>query len=130
MKTSKKALASIDDTEKAYQDDTKTMICKHVKSLRDKYGLTQDAMASVIHVNKFTVSRWERGEQDMSVSDLRKICDKMNVSPSWMIGWEPRTGSTESIFSALSEMDQYEIDALAAYLTVLHHGKKNKASDH
>jgi DNA-binding transcriptional regulator YiaG len=33
----------------------------HITSLRQALGLTQDELAVRLHVNKMTISRWERG---------------------------------------------------------------------
>jgi transcriptional regulator with XRE-family HTH domain len=51
-----------------------------VKQYRMRHGISQARMAAVMSVSQRTVSRWERGEDNPSISQQKRLRD---------LGWEP-----------------------------------------
>ncbi len=48
--------------------------------LRDKHGLTQESVAEQLGLSRASVSNIERGEQNMTVECLMKLCDGFKMS--------------------------------------------------
>lgn len=57
-----------------------------LRELRDFHGESQTKVAEVLGVAKRTILRWEAGEQDPNLSDLRKIAAHFGVSVAYLIG--------------------------------------------
>ena len=45
---------------------------KRMKELREKAGLTQSELANEIGVSLFTIFRWEKGERQPRMEDIKK----------------------------------------------------------
>jgi DNA-binding XRE family transcriptional regulator len=50
-----------------------------LKAARVNAGLTQEEIASKIHVNKATIINWEKGKTSPSAVQFEKICMLYNV---------------------------------------------------
>lgn len=60
-----------------------------VRALRVSRGLTLDELASVTHISKSHLSRFERGEKTVSVAALMRIAKALNTSVSALLGEKP-----------------------------------------
>lgn len=65
-----------------------------LRYLRELHGVTQAKLAEVLEINKRTIIRWEAGEQDPNLTDLRKIAAHFRVSVAYLIEevegrWDP-----------------------------------------
>ena len=49
-----------------------------IRSARKNAGLTQEQLAQMIGVNRATLSKYEGGQIELSISMLRKICEALN----------------------------------------------------
>jgi transcriptional regulator with XRE-family HTH domain len=56
-----------------------------LRYLRELQGVTRDKLAVVLEVNPRTILRWEAGEQDPNLTDLRKIAAHFRVSVAYLI---------------------------------------------
>jgi len=48
----------------------------HIERIRRKLGINQTTIASWAEVAQSTVSRWERGEGEPSLTELRRIFER------------------------------------------------------
>ena len=62
------------------------MLNENIKSLRKNKGLTQDELASRLHVVRQTVSKWEKGLSVPDAEMLQKIADVFEVDVSQLLG--------------------------------------------
>lgn len=53
-----------------------------VRRYRKAAGYTQEALARVLGVSLFTVSRWERGENKPDIDGLYRIAAALNIQVS------------------------------------------------
>ena len=60
--------------------------CEVLKSLRDKHGLTQEALAERLFVTRQAVSRWENGETMPNTDTLRRMSSLFGVSINTLLG--------------------------------------------
>jgi transcriptional regulator with XRE-family HTH domain len=57
-----------------------------LRELRTARGLTQANLAGVLGVNKRTILRWEAGDQDPNLTDLRRLAVYFGVSVAELVG--------------------------------------------
>lgn len=57
-----------------------------IKELRKMRGLTQQALADKLDVNKVTVSQYERGVRKPDINVVAALCDIFNVSSDYLLG--------------------------------------------
>jgi transcriptional regulator with XRE-family HTH domain len=53
-----------------------------LKGLREKAGLSQRALAESAGVGQKSVSLWEMGKAEPSISNVQKLCDALGVDCS------------------------------------------------
>lgn len=58
----------------------------NLKRLREKHWLSIDDLGAALGFSGRSVRRWENGESDPVLSDLRKIADHFGVSVGYLIG--------------------------------------------
>ncbi len=61
-----------------------------LKNLREKNNLTQEEMASRVHITRQAVSRWETGETQPNPEMLKVLSREFNVSINTLLG-SPQT---------------------------------------
>lgn len=57
-----------------------------LKELREKKGITQDQLASALHLSKNAISHYEKDVNSPSIETLEKIADIFDVSVDYLIG--------------------------------------------
>ena len=57
-----------------------------LRCLREKEGLTQEAMAQRLHLTRQAVSRWETGETQPGIETLKQISKEFSVSINTLLG--------------------------------------------
>lgn len=55
------------------------------KEQRQKKGLTQQEVADIFHINRSSISRYEKNQQVPEVQLLQKICDFFEVSIDYLV---------------------------------------------
>lgn len=56
-----------------------------VRSLLDERGLSQSSFARKIDVSPQTLSAWLSGRNKPGIDEVAKMCEVLNVSPSWLL---------------------------------------------
>ena len=62
------------------------MITKRIKSLREKKGLTLKALAEELGLNVGTLSTYERGTREPSISTIKLLANYFDVTSDYLIG--------------------------------------------
>lgn len=62
-----------------------SIIGRQIQSLRNKYRMTQEDLASKLGVSKQTVSNWETGLKTPRMGAIQKLSELFNVSKSFII---------------------------------------------
>lgn len=57
-----------------------------LREFRILRGLSQAQLADALGINKRTILRWEAGDQDPNLTDLRKLAAHFGVSVACLIG--------------------------------------------
>ena len=61
------------------------MIGERIRKLRSERGLSQEALAELVHVSRQAVSKWETGESVPDVERLMMLCRALDVSSDWLL---------------------------------------------
>jgi transcriptional regulator with XRE-family HTH domain len=59
---------------------------RNLKEARLKKGLTQKELAELIGKSKVSITHYENGQRDPSISDLKKLCKALDTSSDYLIG--------------------------------------------
>ncbi len=59
---------------------------KTIKNLRERLGISQEAIAEKINLSQVTYSKIETGKRPIRESELAKIADFFNVSTDYLLG--------------------------------------------
>ncbi len=65
--------------------DIKKQLGKKIKELRLRAGYSQEELASKAGLHRTYISDIERGERNVSVENIKKIADALNVDPSELL---------------------------------------------
>lgn len=64
-------------------------IGEKIKYLRTRQGMTLEELGEKVGVGKSTVRKWETGAiANMRRNKIASLADALNVSPSYLMGWE------------------------------------------
>ena len=67
-------------TGKPVPAETKPMICDRIRHYREKLGMEQKALATMVGVTANAVSNWERGRARPDVNLLPDICEALQIT--------------------------------------------------
>lgn len=56
-----------------------------LRALREERGLSQEALANLAHVNRTYVGSVERGERNVSLVNIRRLADALDVSAAELL---------------------------------------------
>ena len=70
-----------------------------LKELREKAGLSQEQLASIIYVSRSAIAKWESGNGVPSDVNLKAICDYFCVEEDYLL-------DREDLKEAISDLDQ------------------------
>jgi len=59
---------------------------RNLKKARESKKLSQENLALLIGRTKPTISRYENGQRDPSIEDLKKLCIALDKSSDYLIG--------------------------------------------
>lgn len=54
--------------------------------LRKELGLSQTALAKELGVAQNTISQWETGAREIDFKNIRRLCERFNVSADYLLG--------------------------------------------
>ena len=93
----------------------------NLKPLREEKNATQDSIAKLLNVQRYTYAKWEQGRAEPSINDLIKLAEIFEVSIDYLVGKEetmPTVHGTAlsglqhqllSVFDLLSEVDKHKV---------------------
>ena len=78
----------------------------NIRQARKARGWTQEQLASAIGTTQQTINRWESGQTEPKVSDLRKISNALGITLSFLLGLD-EIGESESLSDSEKELIGY-----------------------
>ena len=79
---------------KSLEEGGVSVLHENLRLKRKERGLSQEELASRLHVVRQTISKWEKGQ---SVPDAEQLIKKKHPSGSGGFGWRPTAGSAQSM---------------------------------
>lgn len=79
-----------------------------LRQRRKKLGLTMNALAQKIGVSVVSIGNWERGDRDVSVSNIKRMCDALGME--LIVRQKPRDGFTAQDALGMLDVDLCETD--------------------
>lgn len=71
------------------------MLQENIRAFRQKKGMTQEELASRLHVVRQTVSKWEKGLSVPDAELLIRLAEVLEVSVAQLLGGEAGTATEE-----------------------------------
>jgi transcriptional regulator with XRE-family HTH domain len=87
----------------------KKEIGRRIALRRKQIGLSQEEFANEIGSNQTQVSRYERGENDMTVEVFIKIADALDTTTDWLSG---RTEIIDRPLRGAGDLDPMELEVI------------------
>ncbi len=79
-----------------------------IKSRRKSLGLSADYIAEKLGVSRASYYRYEKKEvYNMPITAIEPLARILNVSPAYLMGWEPAPTKEELTPSEKSHLDKY-----------------------
>ena len=78
----------------------------NIKQARKARNWTQDQLAQTIGTTQQTINRWESGQTEPKVSDLRKISNALGITLSFLLGLD-EIGESESLSTDEKKLIEY-----------------------
>lgn len=64
---------------------------KRIRERRKELGLSQEELAKMVgYAHKASISKIENGDRDFPIDQIVPIAKALDVSPSYIMGWEER----------------------------------------
>lgn len=70
------------------------MFSENLKQARKKSGLSQEELASEVHVTRQAVAKWESGENEPSLASVNQLAQILQVSVAYLVSGEEPTPLT------------------------------------
>ena len=94
---------------------------EYIKSLRLKYGLTQEELGAKVGVKRAAVQKWECGlTQNLKRTTIQKLSDVFGVSPSLFINADISEDNNISIIHRGRRKDKADLLILSQSISHLH----------
>lgn len=61
-------------------------MCHHLRELRKERGLSQRALAELLHISQSAYSRYERGQRDPMIETVYTLARFYHVSVDYLVG--------------------------------------------
>lgn len=95
------------------------IIGRQIQTLRNKYRMTQEDLASKLGVSKQTVSNWETGLKTPRMGAIQKLSELFNVSKSFIIeGKQDNQDGLLAIYDQLDDARKNEVIDFAKFKLV------------
>lgn len=95
------------------------IIGKNIAQIRKAQGLTQDNLASYLGLSRVQISHYERGERDISVTELNKLSDLFGVELSELFEEDLKIQDLNIAFAFRNENSATDLEQIASFKKVV-----------
>ena len=81
-----------------------------LKELREEKKITQQEVAEILGVNVKTVSRWEKGENEIKLAQANMLADYFNVSVPYLLGYSDFRTAKDEFENEIQKQDKFYPD--------------------
>ena len=82
------------------------MLQENIRAFRQKKGMTQEELASRLHVVRQTVSKWEKGLSVPDAELLIRLAEVLEVSVAQLLGGEAATATEEKPGAMIEQLSR------------------------
>ena len=82
------------------------MLQENIRAFRQKKGMTQEELASRLHVVRQTVSKWEKGLSVPDAELLIRLAEVLEVSVAQLLGAEAETATEEKPDAMIEQLSR------------------------
>ncbi len=82
------------------------MLQENIRAFRQKKGMTQEELASRLHVVRQTVSKWEKGLSVPDAELLIRLAEVLEVSVAQLLGGEAETATEEKPDAMIEQLSR------------------------
>ena len=82
------------------------MLQENIRAFRQKMGMTQEELASRLHVVRQTVSKWEKGLSVPDAELLIRLAEVLEVSVAQLLGGEAETATEEKPDAMIEQLSR------------------------
>src|SRR5690554_858510 len=109
----------------------KANIGKNIAEFRKVQGFTQDSLALYLGVSRVQISHFERGERDISVTELTKLADLFGVELADLLEEDAGIRSINLAFAFRSDNAVSDLEQIASFKKlVLNYLKMQRINEH
>ena len=88
-------------------------IMNRMKSRREELDMSYQTLSDKVGISKSTLQRYETGSiKNMPIDKLEDIAKALNVSPSYLMGWDEPSDDKQLTIVAHFDGDEYTEDEL------------------
>lgn len=91
-------------------------IGKEIKTARERAGLTQEQFGELVSLGTKNVSGIERGVTGITVSTLKRICEKLSISSNVILFGDQGRNDVEYLAERLSRLSAEQFEAVNTFL--------------
>lgn len=85
------------------------MLQENIRAFRQKKGMTQEELASRLHVVRQTVSKWEKGLSVPDAELLIRLAEVLEVSVAQLLGGEAATATEEKPDAMIEQLSRINV---------------------
>lgn len=104
------------DEEMRDKKEINIHIGKEIRIARERAGLTQEQFGEIVSLGTKNVSDIERGVAGITVSTLKRICEKLSISSDLIIFGNDGKNDVEYLTDKLSRLPPDKFAAVEAFL--------------
>lgn len=106
-------------------------IGNQIRIARERAGLTQEQFGNLVSLGTKNVSDIERGVAGVTVSTLKRICDKLSVSSDLILFGDADKNNVEYLADRLARLPKDQFEAVQTFLnqTLLLFAQQNMPSE-
>ncbi len=95
------------------------LVGKQIRAARELSGLTQEQFGELVSLDPKNVSDIERGLVGISISTLKRICEKLSVSSDWILFGDRDLNDLEFLTERLHRLPERHFAAAEAFFKQL-----------
>lgn len=101
-------------------------IMKRMKDRREELNMSYQTLSEKVGISKSTLQRYETGYiKNMPVDKLEAIADALNVSPSYLMGWDEYKPTTLAAHFDGDEYTEDELDEIKQFAQFVKNRKQS-----
>lgn len=93
----------------------------HIRVVRERAGLTQEQFGALVSLGPKNVSDIERGIAGISVSTLKRICEKLAVSSDELLFGKRKENDVDYLADRLKRLPEEQFAAVESFLNQTFH---------